>query len=320
MRFEIIAVFGANGQIGQRILEKLSHHPAHNFNILAFIQPDDDLSCAGNDHKTVIKSFDLDNLSRERLTKDLRGVDAVVSALNGKALDAQPLIQDAAADASVKRFYPSEYGMHHIYRKPGDPWGYLHPVWNQKERLNELVTRHPAVLSGKMTYTIIGCGDFYDQDREPVWCPWTQHDVSDYTFRLIGDPEARADFTNMDDFADYLAATLIEPAKADNQFLNFVSATVSHMEIADSLRKQTGKTVKIDYYPHETMHEVVDDPKKAPQELGKSNFPLDFWFLVKGMQGQGRFRRPRGQINNNLFPDVRPTTFEKYFEQKFKTS
>ncbi|KAL1648491.1 hypothetical protein SLS58_002246 [Diplodia intermedia] len=318
MHFETIALFGANGQIGQRILERLSHHPNHNFRVRAFIPPDDDLSCAGNDHKTIIKSFDPNELSREGLAKDLEGADAVVSALSGRALDAQPLIQDAAAHAGVKRFYPSEYGMHLTYRKPNDPWGYLHPVWDQKQRLNELVTMHPAVLAGKMTYTIIGCGDFYDQDREPVWCPWTQHDVPDYTMHVIGDPEARADFTHMDDFADFLAATLIEPAKSANQLLNFVSTTVSYMEIADALRRQTRKTVKLDYYPDETMHDVVADPKKAPPELGKTPLPMDFWFLVKGMQGQGRFRRPRGQINNDLFPDVKPTTFEKYFQQKFK--
>ncbi|OJD31683.1 nad-binding protein [Diplodia corticola] len=317
MHFETIALFGANGQIGQRILERLSHNPTHNFTVRAFIPPDDDLACAGNDHKTVIKSFDPDDSLRQGLARDLEGADVVISALSGRALDAQPLIQDAAADAGVKRFYPSEYGMHLIYRKPDDPWGYLHPVWHQKAQLNERVTMHPAVLSGKMTYTIIGCGDFYDRDREPIWCPWTQPDLPEYTIHVIGDPQARADFTHMDDFAEYLAATLVEPAKSENQVLNFVSTTVSYMEIADALRNSTGKTVKIDYYPATTMHDVVADPTKAPPELGESALPIDFWFVVKGLQGQGRFRRPRGQINNHLFPHVKPTTFDTYFQQKF---
>jgi hypothetical protein len=56
----------------------------------------------------------------------------VVSALNGPALKAQATIQDAAADAGVKRFYPSEFGFHQIYRKPNDPMGYIHPAWNLK--------------------------------------------------------------------------------------------------------------------------------------------------------------------------------------------
>jgi hypothetical protein len=56
----------------------------------------------------------------------------VISALNGPALETQGTIQDAAADAGVQRFYPSEYGFHQIYRKPDDPMGYIHPAWNMK--------------------------------------------------------------------------------------------------------------------------------------------------------------------------------------------
>ena len=28
----------------------------------------------------------------------------------------------------VKRFMPSEYGFHHLYRTKGDDWAYVHPV------------------------------------------------------------------------------------------------------------------------------------------------------------------------------------------------
>jgi hypothetical protein len=48
----------------------------------------------------------------------LKGVDAVVSALNGPALGAQATIQNAADDAGVQRFY-------HIYRKLDDLMGYV---------------------------------------------------------------------------------------------------------------------------------------------------------------------------------------------------
>ncbi|GME52909.1 NmrA-like protein [Neofusicoccum parvum] len=169
-----------------------------------------------------------------------------------------------------------------------------------------------------MSYTVIGCGDFYNQDREPVWCSWMREDVEEYILHIIGDPETKADFTNLDDFAAYLVETLLHPAKSENQHLNFVSDTISHMGIAESLRKHTGRTVKIDYYPVEKMHEVAADPTKAPQELRQSSFPPDFWFMVKGMQGEGKSIRPRGQVHNHLFPDVQPTTFDKYFQQKFK--
>lgn len=126
-----VALFGANGQIGERILEALLSNQSHKFQLIAFIPPGTQISQSNNSNVSA-KEFDLEKLSRESLAKDLRGVEAVVSALNGLALEAQATIQDAAADAGVRRFYPSEYGFHHIYRKPGDDMGYIHPAWNQK--------------------------------------------------------------------------------------------------------------------------------------------------------------------------------------------
>jgi hypothetical protein len=118
-------------QIGERILQALtsSKRPGHTFKVIAFIPPNADLQQQNN---ITIKTFDAKDADRSTLAKDLNGVDAVISALNGPALEAQAIIQDAAADAGVKRFYPSEFGFHQIYRKPNDPMGYIHPAWNTK--------------------------------------------------------------------------------------------------------------------------------------------------------------------------------------------
>lgn len=132
--------------------------------------------------------------------------------------------------------------------------------------------------------------------------------MSEYTIHVIGDPDAKADFTHLDDFGNYLVATLCEPKKSENATLNFPSDTISHREIADLLGKYSGKPVHLDTMPLDKMHEVVADSNKAPKELqGKSAFPVDFWFLVKGMQGSGMFYRPRGANHNDLFPDVERT-------------
>lgn len=169
-----------------------------------------------------------------------------------------------------------------------------------------------------MTFTIIGCGDFYNQDREKVWCPWTQKGVDEYTFHIIGDPDAKAQYTHLDDFGKYLVATLLDPEVSKNQYLNFPSDTISHTEIAALLEKYSGKSVKKDMISEDEMHEVVKDPSRAPKEMGNSAFPVDFWFLVKGSQGQGRFLRPPGQNHNHLFPHIVPTTFEDYFKERFR--
>lgn len=129
--FTTIALFGASGQIGERILHALGSNKQKEFKVIAFVPPGSESEVS---ESVTIKTFDIKTLSREQLAQDLQGVDAVVSALNGPALEAQATIQDAAADAGVQRFYPSEYGFHQIYRKPNDPMGYIHPAWNMKAR------------------------------------------------------------------------------------------------------------------------------------------------------------------------------------------
>lgn len=140
--YKTIALFGANGQIGDRILRALCNvdRPGHEFKVIAFIPPETQLQSGQGAQNVSTKTIDLTKAKRSEIASALQGVDAVVSALNGEALEVQSLIQDAAADAGVKRFVPSEYGMHHIYRKPGDPMGYIHPAWNLKNEYGSLCT------------------------------------------------------------------------------------------------------------------------------------------------------------------------------------
>lgn len=169
-----------------------------------------------------------------------------------------------------------------------------------------------------MSYTVIGCGDFYDQDREPTWCPWTQEDVEEYVIHGIGDLSSKADYTLIGDLAAYLVASLAEPDKSRNRHLNFKSDTISLDAIADMLEKYSDKPVRKEAMPTESMHAVIADPVAAPADLqNASPFPVDFWYLVKGLQGQGRFRRPDAEYHHSLFPGVRPTPFEDYFKGKF---
>ncbi|KAH7366654.1 hypothetical protein BKA66DRAFT_561740 [Pyrenochaeta sp. MPI-SDFR-AT-0127] len=263
-----IALFGANGQIGERILQALNSSNQHSFKTVAFIPP----------HSNIQQ-----RATRDNLATDLEGVDAVVSALNGPALEAQGTIQDAAADAGVKRFHPSEYGLHQIYRKPNDPMG----LCSSCRAVN-----HPATRSGKMSFTMISCGDSYNQAREKVWCPWTQppNAVDKNTIHVIGNPDAGADYTHMNDFANFLVATLVKPAKSENQYLNMVSDTISHSSIAKLLEKYSDKKTDLNVQDEHAIH--------------------------KETQGKGEFVRPKSQIQNGIFPDLKVTSFQRYFQER----
>ena len=123
MSLKYIAVFGANGQLGQSIIAALLGWKKQTFNVLAVIPPKTpEPSVPDSKQDYRCSDISLFNASQGQLKIELKGIDAVLSALNGKAFESQPLIPDGAADAGVKLFYPSEYGFHQTYRKPSADW------------------------------------------------------------------------------------------------------------------------------------------------------------------------------------------------------
>ena len=121
----------------------------------------------------------------------------------------------------------------------------------------------------------------------------------------IGDPDVEADFTHLSDFARFLVATVCEPEKSRDQYLNFLSDTISHRKIAALMEEYMCRPVRIENMFLDKMQNAFADGSKAPDAPRKNSvFPVDFWFLVKGAQGQGRFIRPKSRIHNHLFPQV----------------
>ncbi|RAH85474.1 hypothetical protein BO86DRAFT_416339 [Aspergillus japonicus CBS 114.51] len=130
----------------------------------------------------------------------------------------------------------------------------------------------------------------------------------EYPLHILGDADAQVDFTHIDDLATFLVATVQHPAISANRTLNFVSDRISYNEIAALLERFSGRTVEKTVWPLEVMHRVK----------GKSVFPDEFWILVRGMQGAGRFVRPPGEVHNALFPGVEVRTFERYSGEMFE--
>ncbi|BGO98365.1 NmrA domain-containing protein [Rhodotorula toruloides] len=313
---EHIALFGSSGQIGGAILNALLAPAVPNYSpkIRCFFQSSDEGkvdAVQDDDRIEKVKVADFKDVGQ--LKQKLEGVDAVVVALNGPALEAQYSILDAAAEAGVKRFIPSEFGHHHLYRAPGDDGARMHPYWDVKNRFNERMVLHPAVLSGKMTYTIVGTGDFYDQPRETYWCAHANPDIpEEYVMPVIGDPDAKADFTKITDMAQYVAALLSRPSTSANATLNFVSDTLSQREMADLLHSASGKPVDLDFVSEEQAHEYIANPDSAPERAKQSAFAADFWYIVKLTQGMGLFRRHPSEVHNDLYPEVHATLFSEY--------
>ncbi|KAL6234317.1 hypothetical protein BDW75DRAFT_241220 [Aspergillus navahoensis] len=168
----------------------------------------------------------------------------------------------------------------------------------KKEEANRDALHHPAVVTGRRTYT----------HRLRRFLQPGQR----------GDADAKVDFTHIDDLAGFLVATIDSPDVAENKSLNIVSDRISYNELAAPSKKYSKKKVEKVVYPIDTMRRAWKDPEDIPQEVkGKSAFPDDFWMLVKSMQGLGWFWRRSGEVHNDLFPELTVTTSERYFQSQF---
>jgi len=102
----------------------------------------------------------VDYSSRDSLVAALAGVDAVVSAIATQSIDTEKAIIDAAVDAGVKFFIPSEFGLantHPLLRRD-------FPIFEDKNVIQE----HLGSLQsqGKIDYALIFVGLFLDWGME----------------------------------------------------------------------------------------------------------------------------------------------------------
>ncbi|EMD40117.1 hypothetical protein CERSUDRAFT_81414 [Gelatoporia subvermispora B] len=317
----VVALFGATGMLGNAILSALLKSPRLGYEpeVVVFLRPGKDLDDTRLDPHPRLRVVHNDYMQKgPELAKALNGIDAVVSALSGPAVAAQYHIFNSAINAGVRRFYPSEFGFHHPYSAPGDPGARILPLWFEKEQFTTHAKLHPAVEEGKIAYTFIGAGDLYNQPQEPFWCPWVQ-DRDLYQVPVVGNPDALVDWSNIDDIARYTVATLSKPELSINATLNFPSETMSQKTMVDLFaRYAKGREVTVRHFSSNDAHHFAARPEEAPKEIAENSLiPVDFFFVVKCIQGSGTFRRSRWECHWDLFPEVQRTTFEEYLKERF---
>lgn len=182
--------------------------------------------------------------------------------------------------------------------------------------------KHPAIKSGQMTYTVVGCGEFYDVPDEPLLCPWLKDADAlaekGYVVQCVGNPNAKMDYSSVVDVANFVVATLQRPEISANKVLGFRSDHISYAEIVQLLGEYSGRKAELNLTSVDQMEKILKDPSLVSEELKTgSTFPVTFWMLLRHVQGQGTFWRPPGLLSNDLFPKVKPVTMDEYFKALF---
>ncbi|RYP46330.1 hypothetical protein DL768_007436 [Monosporascus sp. mg162] len=76
----------------------------------------------------------------------------------------------------------------------------------QKGRISERAVLHPAVLSRKWITQFLAAETSMAKIVNQYDAPGNRRDAEEYAFRIIGDPDANAQHTHLDNVAKYLVA------------------------------------------------------------------------------------------------------------------
>ena len=116
---KIIVVAGATGNLGGKIVKALL---ALDVEVRAIVRLETDLKKIKDLEQNGVKVFQVDTSNQSEISKHCIGAHCFVSALAGlreTIIDAQKIFLDAAVEANVRRFIPSDYSSDFTNLKEG---------------------------------------------------------------------------------------------------------------------------------------------------------------------------------------------------------
>ena len=116
---KIIVVAGATGNLGGKIVKALL---ALDVEVRAIVRLETDLKKIKDLEQNGVKVFQVDTSNQSEISKHCIGAHCFVSALAGlreTVIDAQKIFLDAAVEANVRRFIPSDYSSDFTNLKEG---------------------------------------------------------------------------------------------------------------------------------------------------------------------------------------------------------
>jgi nucleoside-diphosphate-sugar epimerase len=225
---KIVVVAGATGNLGGKILKALL---AKDVEVRAIVRLETDIKKIKDLEQKGVKVFQVDTGNKSEISKHCIGAHCLVSALAGlreTVIDAQKIFLDAAVEAKVQRFIPSDYSIDFTNLKEG-----------QNRNLDLRRKFHEYIDKTPIKATTIFNGPFMDllttdmplilfkQKRILCW----------------GNANQIIEFTTTDNIAEFTAAAAVD----DNtpRYLRIAGDKLSCNDFVKLLTELTRKQYKI---------------------------------------------------------------------------
>lgn len=292
-----IVIAGATGNLGGRIARELRQRGAA---VRALVRLGTSAERLGPLQQQGVEIVEADLHARAAVVRACQGSWCVVSTLLGLEnvlIDAQGALLDAAVEAGVPRFIPSDYAMDFTKIKLGLNRNFdLHRKFH--ERLDGAPIRSTSILNGAFANLLTGEAPLvlFKIHRVLYW----------------GDnPEQKLDFTTMDDTAAYTAEVALDPDGP--RMLRVAGEQISAVGLASAASEVSGKGFRL--LRGGSLARLQRMIKVTRALTPKSDAPFPVWqgmqYLYCMFEGSGMLK----PLDNARYPNLRWTGVRSVLKQ-----
>ncbi|CAF1157113.1 unnamed protein product [Adineta steineri] len=256
--YKNIILLGAAGDTGKHILPALLADST--FNVIILSRADSNATFSSN-----VKVIKVNYSDKNALTKALVGQDVLISTVGGEGLhnDFGTTLVQAAIDAGVKWFIPSEFGADYA-----DPICTTIPPLAGKLKVINLLKENQSRIS----HTFISTGMFLNWGFDNGFFGF---DVLNRTVTLFDDGKGRVSGTSLPNITKAVVATIHHPEVSLNKRIYIADATFTQEEVLSLFEKYTDTKWTVKHVS------TKDLQKRGDEKIAKGNIKDAFYDYIK---------------------------------------
>jgi putative NADH-flavin reductase len=287
MSLKRVMIIGASGNLGTLILNHLKSSHA-NFEISVLSR---ESSTAKFDSSIEVRRV-ADDYPPDGLVKAFQNIDVIISAISMMGMHEQYKFIDAALEAKVKRYFPTEFGLDEL----PDWLTELRPMFRTKHDVRDyLIAREGQGLE----WTVIVCNGFFEMG---VKSGFFQLDWETKKATLIDGGSTKWVTTTLDTVALATVKAIEKAEQTRNKVLLIQDFRTSQREMLDAIQKKTGPWEVVDV----KYEDYLEQAKQQVRSGDDSALPKLTWCtVVTGSEWEGR-----KEFANNLL-ELPTKTFEE---------
>ena len=286
---KIILVAGGTGNLGTKIIHALLERGAE---VRAVVRTTTDPEKVNKLEKLGAIVYKVNMVHVEEVSKACRGASCVVSALNGLRdviIDTQKVLLDAAVEAGVPRFIPSDYSL-----------DFTKFSYGENRNLDWRREFHKVLDKTSISATTIFNGAFTDLLTGQMPLILFKRKLVMYW----GNADHRMCFTTIADTASYTASAALDPSAP--RFLRIAGDQLSPREIQKVATEVSGEKFRLFRTGGPGMLSALIKIARTLAPAENEIFPA--WQGMQYMRNMIDERAKLNQVDNERYPDMHWTT------------